>query len=325
MERYAARWPSAAPLGDALAGLTQVTGTTPLPQYVARSLVFPYFQGERFVERCAARAAATGGSSTRPSGRGRRARRRRSCSRGVADRERPVAVSVAGLAPPSRGGRWRLLTGSTLGAEDLAALLSADGTARGAAADGRLAGRPLRAVAARTACRGGCAAPCRTRDALLLATADGRPRRRSPPRLAVRAAPGRGARRRPPAPRQRCACGTPRCASRSRRTCRSRGAPAPDAASEVWDRRPAVGGGAYAVVVSRAAAAAASASLGGAGGASVRPPERAVYEAPDLAQDVRASGVPFHSGTTCGWRSYTCSSVRTPASAMRCAVRAASS
>jgi len=167
MDEYAARWPSRAPLGDALAGLTQVTGATPLPQYIARTLVFPYFQGQSFVQ--ALRDANGGGWKLVD----------------VAERARPPmttaeilqplrwlraqqAVGVTLAGPTGRG--WRRLTASTLGEEDLAALLS---PSSGAVAARRLTagwegGRyalwrrgPLAAA--------GCPAPCRAHDALGMA------------------------------------------------------------------------------------------------------------------------------------------------------------
>ncbi|MGN6189835.1 MAG: hypothetical protein ACTHOE_13145 [Conexibacter sp.] len=166
MERYAQRWPSRAPLGDALAGMTQVTGARPLPQYVVRTLVFPYFQGEAFVR---ALLRAGGGRWTLVD---------------VAERTRPP-VSTAEILQPLRymrfeqplpaqlaepGGAWHRLAGSTLGAEDLAALLS---PSLGAVAARELTGGwrggryalwrrgPLAAK--------GCPAPCRARDAAALA------------------------------------------------------------------------------------------------------------------------------------------------------------
>jgi hypothetical protein len=169
MERYAARWPSDAPLGDALAGLTQVTGATPLPAYTARTLVFPYLQGERFVQ--ALRDADSGGwelvdmaERKRPPqttaeildpGRWLRA-------------QRPEPVSLG--ARPAAAAGWRRLAGSTLGEEDLAALLAPQ--------TGPLAARELT-----SGWRGGryalwrrgplvapaCPAPCRTRDTVVLA------------------------------------------------------------------------------------------------------------------------------------------------------------
>lgn len=173
MERYAARWPSDAPLGDALAGLGQVTSATPMPAYVTRSLVFPYFQGEAFVQ--ALRDANGGGwelvdlaERARPPtttaeildpGRWLRAQQPEPVSLAAADRA---------LGSASAGG-WRRLVSSTLGSEDVAALLSPS--------SGPAAARKLTA-----GWRGGryalwrrgpladpdCAAPCRTRDAAIL-------------------------------------------------------------------------------------------------------------------------------------------------------------
>lgn len=171
MERYAARWPSDAPLGDALAGLTQVTGATPLPAYTARTLVFPYFQGERFVQ--ALRDTDSGGWKLVDVAERKRPPQTTAeilePSRWLRA-EQPVHVSLdrAQAALPPTGG-WRRLTGSTLGEEDLAALLSPQ--------SGPLAARELTAgwrggryglwrrgplVAA------GCPAPCRRRDAAVL-------------------------------------------------------------------------------------------------------------------------------------------------------------
>jgi hypothetical protein len=166
MERYAQRWPSARPLGDALSGLTQVTGARPLPQYLARTLVFPYFQGEAFVQ---ALLDAGDGRWTLVN---------------VAERARPP-VSTAEILQPLRWLRaeqplpvslpapvagWHRIAGSTLGGEDLAALLSPS-TGPAAAREltaGWRGGRyglwrrgPLAAS--------GCAAPCRARDAAVLA------------------------------------------------------------------------------------------------------------------------------------------------------------
>ena len=156
MERYAARWPSDAPLGDALAGLTQVTGATPLPAYMARSLVFPYFQGERFVQ--ALRDADGGGWGLVDLARARAAagrRRRRSSSRtaGCA-REQPQRVSLARRGGAGAAGRLaprRRLDARRGGRRGAA--VAVERAARGARADGRLARRALRAVAARAARR----------------------------------------------------------------------------------------------------------------------------------------------------------------------------
>jgi hypothetical protein len=169
MERYAARWPSRAPLGDALAGLAQVTGATPLPAYPARTLVFPYFQGERFVR--ALRDADGGGWRLVD----------------VAERERPPRTTAEILeparwlraqqplpVPPATGpavtAGWRRVAGSTLGEEDLAALLAPQSGPLAASelTGGWRGGRyalwrrgPLRDP--------GCPAPCRARDAVALA------------------------------------------------------------------------------------------------------------------------------------------------------------
>jgi hypothetical protein len=173
MERYAARWPSRTPVGDALAGLTQVTSGTPLPQYTMRELVFPYLQGESFVQ--ALRAADGGGWALVDVA---EAKRPPQTTAEILQPQRwlraqqPVAVSAAAAATPPRRAGWRRLTGSTLGEEDLAALLSPQ--------SGPLAARELTA-----GWRGGryalwrrgaladprCAAPCRSRDALQLAIA----------------------------------------------------------------------------------------------------------------------------------------------------------
>ena len=169
MERYAARWPSATPLGDALAGFTQATSGTPLPQYTLRELIFPYLQGERFVQ---ALRDTDGG---------------RWALVDVAERARPPRTTAEILQPlrwlraqqpvvvtasPVPGVGWRRVAGSTLGEEDLAALLAPQ--------SGALAARRLTA-----GWRGGryalwrrgvlddprCGAPCRSRDALALAVA----------------------------------------------------------------------------------------------------------------------------------------------------------
>jgi hypothetical protein len=171
MERYAERWPSDAPLGDALAGLTQVTGATPLPQYMARTLVFPYFQGESFVQ--ALRDAGGGGWKLVDL-----AERKRppTTTAEILDTDRwlraeqPVAVTLSGGAGLPRADRWHRLTGSTLGEEDVAALLSPS--------SGPLAAREVTsrwrggryALWRRGPLVGGrCAVPCRERDAVELA------------------------------------------------------------------------------------------------------------------------------------------------------------
>jgi hypothetical protein len=166
MERYAERWPSDAPLGDALSGLTQVTSATPLPQYVARTLVFPYFQGQAFIEAL----LETGGDDWKLVD--------------VAERTRPP-TTTAEILHPSRwlraeqsegialtgapGPGWRRLTSSTLGEEDLAALLSPSIgplASRQAGAHWRGGRYALWRRGPVTDLR--CPAPCRARDALQL-------------------------------------------------------------------------------------------------------------------------------------------------------------
>jgi len=166
MERYAQRWTSGVSLGDALSGVGQLTSGTPLPQYIARTLVFPYFQGEAFVQ---ALLDAGGGRWTLVD---------------VAERARPP-VSTAEILQPRRwlraqqplpvslaapGGPWRRLAGSTLGSEDLAALLT---PSTGPAAARRLTAgwRGGRYALWRRGplVSSGCSAPCRARDTAVLA------------------------------------------------------------------------------------------------------------------------------------------------------------
>jgi len=125
MERYAARWPSATPLGDALAGFTQATSGTPLPQYTVRELIFPYLQGEQFVQ--ALRDADAGGWALVDVA--ERARPPRTTAEILQPRRwlrarQPAAVRVGPAGAPAPGQGWRLLASSTLGEEDLAALLT---------------------------------------------------------------------------------------------------------------------------------------------------------------------------------------------------------
>ena len=178
MERYAARWPSPTPLGDALAGLTATTSGTPLPAYTTRELIFPYLQGERFVQ--ALRAADDGGWKLVDVAEARRPPR---TTAEILEPDRwlraqqPADVSLGrGASALARRDGWRRRAGSTLGEEDLAALLSPQ--------SGPLAARELTAgwQGGRYALwrRGpldaeGCPAPCRARDALLLAVRTGMP------------------------------------------------------------------------------------------------------------------------------------------------------
>ena len=173
MERYAERWPSDAPLGEALSGLTQVTGARPLPQYVARSLVFPYFQGEAFVQ---ALLDADGGGWGLVN-LAERARPPVSTAEILQPlrwlrAEQPLAVSLAGAARAlaAEGTGWHRVTGSTLGAEDVAALLS---PSSGPAAARRLTaswrgGRYALWRRGSLAASAGCPTPCRARDAAVL-------------------------------------------------------------------------------------------------------------------------------------------------------------
>lgn len=171
MERYTARWPSDAPVGDALAGLAQFTNGTPLPPYTLRTLLFPYLQGEQFVQVL----RDVSGGDWRLVNVALRDRPPATTAEILdAERwlraERPAAVTLGGAAALSAEGDWRRIAGSTLGAEDLAALLAPQ--------SGPLAARKLTA-----GWRGGryalwrrgplvdpdCAAPCRRRDAFAMA------------------------------------------------------------------------------------------------------------------------------------------------------------
>ncbi|HEU4702489.1 MAG TPA: hypothetical protein VFS37_08410, partial [Conexibacter sp.] len=177
MQRYAERWPTDAPLGDALSALTQVTGARPLPQYVARTLVFPYVQGAAFVQ---ALLRAGGGAWTLVDV-AQRARPPVSTAEILqplrwlrAEQPLPVSLSAASRVLSATGDGWRRIAGSTLGAEDLAALLSPSSGLAGArrvTASWRGGRYALwrRGSLADT----GCAAPCRARDAAVLAVRAG--------------------------------------------------------------------------------------------------------------------------------------------------------
>lgn len=171
MERYAARWPSRRPLGDALSGLTQTAGGTPLPSYTMRELLFPYFQGMAFVQ--ALRAMDNGGWGLVNVA--ERARPPQTTAEILQPRrwllaQQPAAVRLGG-GPPRAGG-WRRVAGSTLGEEDLAAMLAGSAgvvAARQLTAGWRGGRYGLWRRGSWTAAAGGCAAPCRARDALVLA------------------------------------------------------------------------------------------------------------------------------------------------------------
>lgn len=175
MERYAARWPSATPLGDALAGFTQATSGAPLPQYTMRELIFPYLQGEQFVQ--ALRDADGGGWGLVDVA--ERSRPPRTTAEILQPRrwllaQQPVRVPLAPDGALPRGQGWHAVIGSTLGEEDLAALLAPQ--------SGLVASRELTA-----GWRGGrwrlwrrallvdarCATPCRSRDAVELTVRTG--------------------------------------------------------------------------------------------------------------------------------------------------------
>lgn len=176
MSEYARRWPTDTPVGDLLAGLTQISGSTPLPPYVMRSLVFPYLQGERF----ASALRDTTGGDWRLVDLALRARPPATTAEILDARrwlrvERPEPVRLGG-GELLRGDGWRRLTSSTLGAEALAALLSER--------EGPLVSRELT-----EGWRGGryalwrrgpfpapdCREPCRERDVLELAIAVAEP------------------------------------------------------------------------------------------------------------------------------------------------------
>jgi len=166
MTRYLERYPEALSFGDALGQLWGATGSTPLPPYIMSSLLFPYQQGERFVDALLAR----GGWETVDD-----ALRARP-PLATADlyepkrwfaRTRPAVLELPDDDAPGAG--WRLLETSTLGIFDLRALLAEAVGERAAATLGAgwRGGRyalwrkgPLPAD--------DCEAPCTARDALTL-------------------------------------------------------------------------------------------------------------------------------------------------------------
>lgn len=167
MTRYLQRYPDALTFGDALGQLWSASGTTPLPPYVMRSLLFSYEAGEQFVGRLLA-----DGGGWRLVNEALRSRPPASTAELYdASRWRSGAptqpVDHAASAVPGEG--WRRLLGSTFGEFDLRELLR---NGVGERAAGRLA----------TAWEGGrymlwrrgplplrdCAAPCMERDAFAL-------------------------------------------------------------------------------------------------------------------------------------------------------------
>ncbi|HST42243.1 MAG TPA: hypothetical protein VLK58_22180, partial [Conexibacter sp.] len=120
MKRYLERYPEALSFGDALGQLWGASGSTPLPPYVMRSLLFPYEQGERFVSRLLEEG------DWRLVDEALRERPPRSTAELYdAERwlrgERPASVTVPAAEAPGAG--WRRVAGSTLGRFDLAELL----------------------------------------------------------------------------------------------------------------------------------------------------------------------------------------------------------
>lgn len=187
MMRYLQRYPDALTLGDAFGQLLSASGGRALPPYVMRSLLFPYQQGERFVDAL----LATSGDWRLVDNALRYRPPVSSAELYDADRwmrvERPARVALPGAA--ALGGGWRRLLTSTFGEFDLRQLLLAADVPRAAAeqlAGGWTGGRyalwrrgPLPAD--------GCAAPCAARDAFVLGL-----RLDSPPAARAVAAPLRG-------------------------------------------------------------------------------------------------------------------------------------
>jgi hypothetical protein len=181
MVRYMLRYPKSAPsLGDALGSLGASASSTPLPPYVMRSLLFPYLRGQAF-----AAALRHGTSSWALVNVALRYRPPISSAEVIdPDRwvrvQRPAPVRLGG-AGAVRGDGWQRAAGSTFGQFETTQLLYASS---GAAAAERLAAgwdggryelwrRDGWASRSRT---GACAAPCRSRDALVLAWRLARPR-----------------------------------------------------------------------------------------------------------------------------------------------------
>ena len=170
MVQYMRRYPDSAPsLGEALGSLGASAGGTQLPGYVMRSLLFPYLRGQTF--------AATLRHGTEDWGLVNVALRYRppvSTAEVIdPDRwvhvERPAAVRVGGMGSALESG-WKREAGSTFGEFETTQLLYASSGSAAAerAAAGWAGGRY------ELWRRGGwpsdaCDAPCRTRDALLVA------------------------------------------------------------------------------------------------------------------------------------------------------------
>ncbi|ADB51537.1 hypothetical protein [Conexibacter woesei] len=168
MMRYLQRYPEALTLGDAFGQLLSASGGRALPPYVMRSLLFPYQQGERFVDGL----LATSGDWRLVDNALRYRPPVSTAELYDVDRwlkvERPEPVALPAAAAFGPG--WRRVLTSTFGEFDLRELLLAADVPRAAAeqlAGGWTGGRyalwrrgPLAAD--------GCAAPCAERDAFVL-------------------------------------------------------------------------------------------------------------------------------------------------------------
>jgi hypothetical protein len=167
MTEYMVRYPADSPgLGDALAALGGSLGGTPLPPYVMRTLLFPYLRGAQFVA-----ALRHGSSSWALVDNALRVRPPASTAE-VLEPERWLRLTrPATVRIPSGdvlGADWRRAGGSTYGQlETQQLLLASSGTARAERIAGGWEGG--RWALWRRGGWEGCAAPCRARDALLLA------------------------------------------------------------------------------------------------------------------------------------------------------------
>lgn len=173
MIRYLQRYPDSLTLGDALGQLGAASGSTPLPPYIMSSLLFPYEQGQQFVEALLRRGGWTTVDSALRSRPPLATADLYEPARWFA-RTRPAPLRLPAEDAPGDG--WRLLETSTLGQFDLRALLAGAVGTRAAAtlSGGWQGGRyafwrqgPLPAA--------DCDEPCRQRDALTLRLRFGSP------------------------------------------------------------------------------------------------------------------------------------------------------
>ncbi len=173
MIRYLQRYPNSLTLGDALSQLGAASGSTPLPPYIMSSLLFPYEQGQQFVEALLGRGGWTTVDTALRSRPPLATADLYEPARWFA-RTRPASLALP--AADAAGEGWRLLETSTLGEFDLRALLAGAVGARAAAtlSGGWLGGRyafwrrgPLPAD--------DCDEPCRQRDAFTLRLRFGSP------------------------------------------------------------------------------------------------------------------------------------------------------